>query len=138
MYAEFYQQVKKVFGCFTLPLIIDDSLEANDWKLDLNYLKTSDAGLKSTITSGLGKVIKEFDILNLATLTPEVRLVMENIMKCFESTLENKYKLMTEKEWLDVIRVFYLLRTYLFENQGIIRSLAGTNLVDWFMYFEEH
>lgn len=60
---------------------------------------------------------------------------MDTIVDYFERKLKSKSSSMPEEEWLELMKAFNLLKSYIYEYEDTVKTLIDTSLIDWKNYF---
>lgn len=136
LYKEYVEIVESLFGEIPAVRFINRNLRTIDEILDVDVAENT-SWLAETMISFLGKVISNFKIYEDIKIFTDVKEAMGNILKYYNNILNDEEIEISDEEWLDTIRVFYILRYFLKYHDDWIKENVGIDYLAWFKLYDD-
>lgn len=136
LYKEYVEIVENLFGEIPPVRFINRNLRTIDEIIDVDVAEKT-SWLADTMILFLGKVINNFKINEDIKIYTDVKEVMENISVYYNNIVNDEEIEISDEEWIDTIRVFYILRYFLKYHDKWIKENIGVNYLAWFKLYDD-
>lgn len=136
LYEEYLDVVEKLFGEIPAERFINKNLETIHERFDADVANNT-MWLSETLMNFLGKIISYFKINEDAEVHEDVREAMNMIIDFYNKQNNDEEINISENQWLDVVRVFYILRYFFKYKDNWIKENIGVNYLAWFKLYDE-
>lgn len=136
LYKEYVELVEKVFGEIPAVRFINKDLKTIHERFDPDVADHT-MWLSETMIGFLGKIITHFKINEDIVVHTDVKEAMNMIVDFYNKQNNGEDFELSKEQWLDVIRIFYILR-YFFKNKEMwIKENIGVNYLAWFKLYDD-
>ncbi|MFD3158608.1 HD domain-containing protein [Haloimpatiens sp. FM7330] len=135
MYNELVERVQNVFGEIPASIFINHDLQSIEEKFDIDVAEHS-VWLTEHMISFLGKIIEHFKINEDENIKQNIKEVMNKIIEMYQKQSNKEEFEISDKEWLDCVKIFYILRQFFRFNNNWIKENVGVNYLSWFKLYD--
>ncbi|WP_138207880.1 HD domain-containing protein [Haloimpatiens lingqiaonensis] len=135
MYKEMVERIEDLFGPVSASIFINDDLQTIEDKFDMDVAEQS-RWLIEHMMGFLGQVIEEFDISKDPNIKEDLREAMIKILDMYRKQNNNEEIDISHEDWVNCIKIFYILRRFFKFNNTWIRENIGINYLAWYKLYD--
>lgn len=135
MYKEFVKRIEELFGPVSASVFINDDLQTIEDRFDMDVAEQS-TWLIEHMVGFLGQIIEEFEIEKDANIKEDLRKAMIKTLDMYHKQNNSEEFSIPHDDWVNCIKIFYILRRFFKFNNTWIREHIGINYLAWYKLYD--